>query len=147
MTFFLKDDKIIGVYRYGWKAFGKMKEETTCLLGVAGSVNASVHVLVKWKKGESPAPEPVIKGKKTCLLDGEKRRVHGKARGDSWEMEMSKGKSAWSNMTLIQLNAPWRRKNIPDSDGWNCQEKANNTQCDHGHVKDTIKEMVIIPGG
>ena len=69
------------------------KEETTCLLGVAGSVKASVHVLVKGKKGESPAPEPVIKGKISCLLDGEKRSVHGKAREYSWEMEKSKGKS------------------------------------------------------
>ena len=102
MTFFFKDDKIIGVYRYGWKPFGQNenkpvmkagKEDTTCLLGVAGkcSVKASVHVLVKGKKGESPAPEPAIKGKRSCLLDGEKRSVHGKAKGDSWKMEKSKG--------------------------------------------------------
>ena len=47
---------ILGVYRYGWKAFGQNeektvmnagKEESTCLLAVAGSVKASVHVLVK----------------------------------------------------------------------------------------------------
>ena len=63
----------------------------SCMLGVAGSVNDSVHVLVKGKKGESPAPEPAIKGKRSCLLDGEKRSVHGKAKGDSWEMEKSKG--------------------------------------------------------
>ena len=64
-----KDDKIIGVYRYGWKAFGQNenkplmktgKEETTCLLGVAGSVKTSVHVLVKGEKVESPASEPAI---------------------------------------------------------------------------------------
>ena len=72
------------------------KEDTTCLLGVAGkcSVKASVHVLVKGKKGESPAPEPAIKdgkGKRSCLLGGEKRSVHAKARGDSWEMEKSEG--------------------------------------------------------
>jgi len=105
VTFFFKDDKIIGVYRYGWKPFGQNenkpvmkagKEDTTCLLGVAGkcSVKASVHVLVKGKKGESPAPEPAIKdgkGKRSCLLDGEKRSVHAKARGDSWEMEKSEG--------------------------------------------------------
>ena len=101
MIFFFKDDKIIGGYRYGWKVFGQNeeektvmkagKEETTCLLGVAGSVEASGHVLVKGKKGESPAPEPAIKGKRSCLLDGEKRSVHGKAKGDSWEMEKSKG--------------------------------------------------------
>ena len=45
MTFFFKDDKIIGVYKYGWKPFGQNenkpvmkagKEDTTCLLGVAG---------------------------------------------------------------------------------------------------------------
>ena len=53
------------------------KEETTCLLGLAGKCNvkASGQVLVKGKKGESPAPEPAIKdgkGKKSCLLDGEK---------------------------------------------------------------------------
>ena len=56
------------------------KEETTCLMGVAGSGKASVHVLVKGKKGESTAPEPAIKGKRSCLLDGEKRSVHGKAK-------------------------------------------------------------------
>ena len=39
------------------------KKETTCLLGVAGKCNvkASGQVLVKGKKGESPAPEPAIK--------------------------------------------------------------------------------------
>ena len=72
VTFFFKDDKMIVVYRYGWTAFGQNvnkpvmkagKEETTCLMGVAGSVKASVHVIVKAKKGESPAPEPAIKGK------------------------------------------------------------------------------------
>ena len=62
------------------------KEETTCLLGLAGSVKASIHVLVKGKKGESPAPEPAIKGKISCFLDGEKRSVHGKAKGDSWKI-------------------------------------------------------------
>ena len=105
MTFFFKDDKIIGVYRYGWKPFGQNenkpvmkagKEETTCLLGVAGkcSVKASVHVLVKGKKRESPAPESAIKDGKvkiSCLLDGEKRSVNAKARGDSWEMEKAEG--------------------------------------------------------
>ena len=63
------------------------KKETTCLVGVAGSVKAPVHVLVKGKKGESPAPEPAIKEKRSCLPDGENRSVHRKARGDSWEME------------------------------------------------------------
>ena len=100
MTFFFKDDKIVGVYRYGWKAFGQNenkpvmkagKEETTCLLAVAGSFKASVYVLVKGEKVESPDPEPAIKGKRSCLLDGEKRSVHAKARGDSWEMEKSEG--------------------------------------------------------
>ena len=72
------------------------KEETTCLLEVAGkcSVKASVHVLVKGKKGESPEAESVIKdgkGKRSCLLDGENRSVHAKAREDSWEMEKSEG--------------------------------------------------------
>ena len=82
------------------------------MLGVAGkcSVKASVHVLVKGKKGESPAPEPAIKGKRSCLLDGEKISVHGKARGDSWEIEKSKQKSALSNMTLTLLNTPWRER-------------------------------------
>ena len=47
------------------------KEETTCLLGVSGSVKASVNVLVKGKNGKSPALEPAIKGKRSCLLDGE----------------------------------------------------------------------------
>ena len=68
------------------------KEETTCLMGIAGSVKASDHVLVKGKKGGSP--EPVIKdgkGKRSCLLYGEKRSVHSKARGYSLEMEKSEG--------------------------------------------------------
>ena len=60
------------------------KEGTTCLLGVAGSVKASVHVLVKGEKVESPAPESAIKGKRSCLLDGE-------ARGEFWEMGKVKG--------------------------------------------------------
>ena len=62
MTLFSKDDKIIGVYRYGCKTFVQNKnkpmmkagtEEITCLVGVAGkcSVKASAHVLVKGKKG------------------------------------------------------------------------------------------------
>ena len=108
MTFFFKDDKIIWVYRYGWKPFGQNenkpvmkagKEETTCLLGVARkcSVKAFVHVPVKGKKDESPAPKPVIKdgkGERFCLLDGEKRSVNAKARGDSWWMEMSGGRDS-----------------------------------------------------
>ena len=64
---------------------------TICLLGVADSVKASVYVLVKRKKGKSPAPEPAIQGKRSCLLFGEKRSVHGKEKFDSWEMEKSKG--------------------------------------------------------
>ena len=68
------------------------KKETTCLLGKAGkcSVKAYVHVPVKGKKDESPEPESVIKdgkGKRSCLLDGEKRSVHAKARVYSWGME------------------------------------------------------------
>ena len=59
------------------------KEETTCLMGVAGSVKASFHVLVKGEKVESPVPESAIKEKRSFLLDGEKIGVHGKARGDS----------------------------------------------------------------
>ena len=57
-------------------------------------VKASVHVLVKGKKGESPAPEPAIndcKGKRSCLLDGEKRSVYAKERGYSWELKKSEG--------------------------------------------------------
>ena len=72
------------------------KEESTCLLGVAGkcSVKASIHVLVKGEKGESPAPEPAIKDGKEkiiCLMDGENISVLAKAKGDSWEMEKSEG--------------------------------------------------------
>ena len=70
------------------------KEETTCLLGVAGkcSVEASVHVPVNGKKDWSPGVEPLIKDgkkRKSCLLDGGKRVVHFKARGDSLGMEKS----------------------------------------------------------
>ena len=49
------------------------KEETTCLLVTAGSVKASVHVLVKGEKVESEAPESAIRGKRSCLLDGQKK--------------------------------------------------------------------------
>ena len=72
-----------------------------------------VHVPVKGKKDESPEPESVIKngkGKRNCLLDGEKRCVHAKARVNSWGME----KSALFNMTLTLLNNPWRER----KDSW-----------------------------
>ena len=67
------------------------KEETTCLLGVAGKCNvkAFVHVPVKGKIDGSPDQEPVIKdGKKmkNYMLDGGKRSVDLKAVGDSWGM-------------------------------------------------------------
>ena len=66
--------------------------ETTCLLDVArkDSVKASDQVPVEEKKGESPAPEPVIKagkGEKSCLLDGGKCSAHVKERYDSWWMD------------------------------------------------------------
>ena len=72
------------------------KKETTCLLGIAGkcSVKTHVHVPVKGKKEESPEPESVIKdgkGKISCLLDGEKRSFHAKARVYSWGMDKSEG--------------------------------------------------------
>ena len=86
------------------------KEEPTWLLGVAGSVKVSMHVLMKGKKGESLAPEPAIKGKRSCLLDGEKRSVHRKAKGDSWEIKKVKGGSAKFNLTLTLLNTPWRER-------------------------------------
>ena len=47
-TFVFKDDHTIGVYIYGWKSFGQSKnkpsmktgkEETSCLLGLAGKCN------------------------------------------------------------------------------------------------------------
>ena len=126
LPFFFKDDKIIGAYRYCWKPVMKAgKEETTCLLGVPWkcSVKASIHVLVKGKKGESPAPEPAIKdgnGKKNCLLDGEKRSVHAKAIGDSWESEGSQQCIIW----------PWpcwtRHGGSEKNPGeWNHQEEAS----------------------
>ena len=72
------------------------KKETTCLLGIAGkcSVKAFIHVPAKRKKDESPEQELVIKdgkGKRSCLLDREKRSVHAKARVYSWGMEKSVG--------------------------------------------------------
>ena len=59
----------------------------TCLLGIAGkcTVKASVHVPVKGKKYESPAPEPMIKDgneERICLLDGGKKCINAKERGD-----------------------------------------------------------------
>ena len=90
MTFVFEDDNTIGVYIYGWKPLGQSenkpfmktgKEETTCLLGVAGkcSVKVSLNVPVKGKKEWAPGQEPVIKDGKiriSCLLDGGKRSVH-----------------------------------------------------------------------
>ena len=71
------------------------KEETTCLLGIAGNVKASVHVLVKRKKGSFSSSRTSNEGKEKLS-----------AGGDSWEMEKTKGKSAKSNITLILLNTP-----------------------------------------
>ena len=121
------------------------KEETTCLMGVAGSVKASGHVLVKGKNGESPAPEPVIKGERSFFLDVEKISIHGKAKGYSWEMEKLKGNQQCPIWPWPCWTHHGGKENIPG--GWNRQEEANNTQCDHGPVQDTIKEMVIIPVG
>ena len=101
---------------------------------------ASVYVIVKGMKGESPAPEPAIKEKRSCLLDREKRSVHGKARGDSWEMEKSKWKSALSNMTLTLLHT-LEGKKIFLVDGIGRRRPTTP------NVKATIEEMVIIPGG
>ena len=72
------------------------KKETTCLPGISDkcSAKAYVNVPVKWKTDVSKKQESVIKngkGKRNCLLDGEKRSVHSKARGDSLEMEKSEG--------------------------------------------------------
>ena len=65
------------------------REETTCLLDVAGkgSVKTSAQVPVKGIKSMSPVQEPVrkdVKGKRSCLLDGGKGIVHVKERDDSW---------------------------------------------------------------
>ena len=77
------------------------KKETTCLLGMAGkcSVKDSVHIPVEGKKDESPEPESLVKygkGKRSCLLDREKRSVHAKARVYSWGMEKSEGSQHYS---------------------------------------------------
>ena len=74
VTIFFKDDKIIEVYRYGWTNLDKIKKEEeksgkgleggdTCLLSIVRkcTVKASVHVPLKVKKNESPAPELMIK--------------------------------------------------------------------------------------
>ena len=72
------------------------KEETTCLLDVAGkgSVKTSVQVPVKGITDRSPVHKPVIKsskGKISFLLDGGKRFVHGKESDNSWGVESLKG--------------------------------------------------------
>ena len=121
----------------------------TCLLGIAGkcTVKASVHVPVKGKKYESPAPEPVIKDGKEeiiCLLDGER------------EVSMQKqevipgGWNSQGEVSIIQYepdpveHTMEGKENIPG--GWNCQREANNTQRDHGPVKGTIKDIEVIHG-
>ena len=68
------------------------KEETTCLLDVAGkgSVKTSVQVPVKGITDRSPVHKQVIKGgkgKRSCLLNGGKGFVHVKESNDSWGME------------------------------------------------------------
>ena len=65
------------------------KEDTTCLLNIAGkgSVKTSVKIPVKGITDTSPVHKPVIKsgkGKISCLLDGGKRFVHGKESDNSW---------------------------------------------------------------
>ena len=72
------------------------KEDTTCLLNIAGkgSVKTSVQVSVKGTRDTSPVHKPVIKsgkGKISCLLDGGKRFVHGKESDNSWRVESLKG--------------------------------------------------------
>ena len=72
------------------------KEDTTCLLNIAGkgSVKTSVQVPVKGITDTSPVHKPVIKsgkGKISCLLDGGKRFVHGKESDNSWGVESLKG--------------------------------------------------------
>ena len=61
------------------------KEETTCLLDIAGkgSFKTSVQVPVKWMKDKSAVQEPVIKdgrGERSCLLNGGKHNVYVKQR-------------------------------------------------------------------
>ena len=68
------------------------KKETTCLPGISDkcSAKAYVHVPVKWKTDVSKKQESVIKngkGKRSCLMDGEKRSVNAKIRVYSWGME------------------------------------------------------------
>ena len=72
------------------------KEETTCLLDIAGkgSVKTSIQVPVKGITDRCPVHKPVIKvgkGKRSCLLDGGKGFVHVKESDDSWGMENVKG--------------------------------------------------------
>ena len=56
-----------------------------------------------------------------------------------------RGKSALFNLTLTQLNTPWRERKIPG--GWNSQREANKTHCDQGPVRGTIKKIKNNPGG
>ena len=72
------------------------KEDTTCLLNIAGkgSVKTSVTVPVKGITDMSPVHKPVIqssKGKISCLLNGGKRFVHGKEIDNSWGVKSLKG--------------------------------------------------------
>ena len=71
------------------------KEESTCLLDMAGKCNVknSVQVPVKGITDRSPVHKPVIKsskGKISFLLDGGKRFVHGKESDNSWGVESLK---------------------------------------------------------
>ena len=68
------------------------KEETTCLLEIAGKgrVTNSVQVPEKGITDRSPVHKPVIKGGKgerSCLLNGGKDFVHVKESNDSWGMK------------------------------------------------------------
>ena len=86
MTFFFKEDKIIGVYRYDWKQFGQNENKKVVKAGkeeTPAGHSRKVHFPMKGKKYESPAPEPVIKDGKEeiiCLLDGKKEKCQYKSK-------------------------------------------------------------------
>ena len=85
--------------------------------------------------------------KKTCLLDGGKGSVHVKSRGYSLGVESSKKKKV--SIAQYHLNPVKHvmQQKVKIHVGRNSQMEANNTQCDCGRVKDTVNELVMIPGG
>ena len=105
----------------------------------------TVHVLVKGKKGESPAPEPAIKGKRCCLLDGEKKVSMKKQKEIPGRRKSQRGISNIQSEPDPVENTMEEKKIFLV--GGIATRRPTTAKHNPGPVQDTIKEMVIIPVG